>query len=101
MTFFINKKNKLKKEALRSINNIDIIIINILFLFKDLFIQYKNNYINKEYLYIPKLIEQNIFELVYNKRNYIGFYRIYKNIVDNYYIRYLTRRFKYYILYYL
>ena len=38
MTFFINKKNKLKKEALRSINNIDIIIINILFLFKDLFI---------------------------------------------------------------
>jgi len=26
---------------------------------------------------------------------------MYENIADNYYIRYLTRRFKYYILYYL
>ncbi len=38
MNFLIYKKNRLKKEVLRSTNKVNVINTNISFLFKDLFI---------------------------------------------------------------
>ena len=55
---------------------------------------------NRERLYILKSIEQKIFELAYDNKSYRGLQRTYKRIVEYYYIRYLARRLKRYILYY-
>ena len=39
-----------------------------------------------------------MFELIYDFQSYNDFYKIYKRIVENYYMRYLIRRLKKYIL---
>ena len=39
-----------------------------------------------------------MFELTYDSQNHDDFYKIYKRIVKNYYIKHLIRRLKRYIL---
>jgi hypothetical protein len=51
--------------------------------------------------YILFIIEKEIFKMTYNERNHAGFYRAYNAIVANFYIRNLSRRLKFYIVYYL
>ena len=44
-------------------------------------------------------MKQKMFELTHDFQNYNDFYKIYKRIVESYYIRHLIRKFKRYILY--
>ena len=51
-------------------------------------------------LYIPKMLEKDIFFITYNEYTHAGFHRAYDTIIANVYIRNLSYRFKIYITHY-
>jgi len=52
-------------------------------------------------LYIPKILEKDIFSITHNEHTHAGFHRTYNIIIASVYIRNLPRRLKIYITYYL
>ena len=92
LKFLKAEKERLKDELMKCIK-----IFNIQFVFREDLIYYQNEYNNRKRLYIFKSLKQKVFELIYNKHNYKGFYYIYKRIVESYYFRHLIRRLKRYI----
>ena len=49
---------------------------------------------------MPKVLQGDIFTLVYNEASYAGFYRAYNRVRAGYYIRKPNRRLYLYIKYY-
>ena len=76
----------------------DITLPNIQFFLRDELIYYRDALDNRERLCIPKSLEQNIFDQSHDMKSHAGFHRTYERIVQNYYMRHLTRRLKCYIL---
>ena len=76
----------------------DVTLPNIQFFLREDLIYYRDNLDGRERLCVPKSMEQEIFDQAHDKRSHGGFSRTYERIVQNYYMRHLTRRLKRYIL---
>ena len=86
--------------ATQETNEGDITLPNIQFFLREDLIFYRDSLDDRERLCIPKSMEQKIFDQAHDKRSHGGFRRTYERIVQNYYMRHLTRRLKRYILHY-
>jgi hypothetical protein len=62
---------------------------------------YYENFSNfRQYLYISKNLEKEIFRMIYNERDYINFYRVYDRIRASLYLYKLAKRLRTYIEHY-
>jgi hypothetical protein len=66
----------------------------------DNLIYYENFSDFRQYLYISKNLEKEIFRIIYDERDYINFYRVYDRIRISLYLYKLVKRFRTYIEYY-